>query len=86
MIALIVLGVLLLVGIIIVGGRRTQERRLEGKREEASELRDDAQTRARRAEEREALAQEQAERAKEERLAADEQLQRADKVDPDVDR
>ena len=83
---LIILGALLLVGIIIVGGRRAQAQRVESKREEAVELRQDAQMKTQRAEERQSLAEEQAERAREERREADERLQRADDVDPDVDR
>ncbi len=83
---LIILGVLLLVGIIVVGGRRAQAQRLESKRGEAAELRQDAQLQARRAEERQALAQEQAERARAERTEAEARLERADDVDPDVER
>ncbi|MBA2614893.1 MAG: hypothetical protein H0U90_03815 [Actinobacteria bacterium] len=83
---LIIVGALLLVGIIIVGGRQARTKRLDTKRGEASELRQDAQTQSRRAEERQALAEEQAERARAERQEADARLERADKVDPDVDR
>jgi FtsZ-interacting cell division protein ZipA len=83
---LIILGVLVLVGIIVVGGRRAQTQRLESKREEAAELRQDAQLQARRAEERQALAEEQAERAHAERAEAEARLERADDVDPDVER
>ena len=83
---LIIVGVLLLVGIIVVGGRRAKDKRVESKRGEAAELREEGQTQAQRALERERIADEQAERARRERLEADERLQQADKVDPDVDR
>ncbi len=83
-IALIALGVLLLVGIIVVGGRRAQERRVEGKRTEATELREEAASRAQRADERERVAEEEAERARRERELADDRVHRADEVDPDA--
>jgi Tfp pilus assembly protein PilO len=65
---------------------RGRQRRLEGKRVEATELRQEAQSRVQRADERQALAEEQAERARRERAEAESRLERADEVDPDVDR
>jgi FtsZ-interacting cell division protein ZipA len=82
---LIILGVLLLVGIIVVGGRGARERRLEGKRVEATELRREAQGRAESADQRERFAAEEAERARREREAAETHAARADEIDPDVD-
>lgn len=82
---LIVLGVLLLVGIIIVGGRNARTKRLEGKRVEATELRRDAQQQGEQAEQRESFATEEADRARREREAARERARRADEVDPDVE-
>ena len=83
---LIILGALIVVGIIVVGGRRAQTQRVEARREEAAGLRQDAQLQARRADERHSLAEEQAERARREREEAEARLERADDVDPDVDR
>jgi hypothetical protein len=80
---LIAVGAVVVLGVLLVGGRRARERRLESKRSEAAELRADASTRAARAEEREALAEEQAERARRERVEADEVARRADEIDPD---
>jgi FtsZ-interacting cell division protein ZipA len=82
---LIILGVLLLIGIIVVGGRAARERQLEGKRAEATELRREAQERSESAEQRERFAAEEADRARREREAAEERARRADEVDPDVD-
>ena len=58
---LIVLGALVLVAVLLFGGRRAKERRVVQRREQARELRQEAEVRRRRAEEREAVAQEQAE-------------------------
>lgn len=85
LIILIVVGVLVVLAIAFFVSRRARERQLEGKREEAQELRATADQQAQRAEERAALAEEQAERARRERVEADEQLRRADEVDPDVE-
>jgi FtsZ-interacting cell division protein ZipA len=82
---LIILGVLLLVGIIVVGGRSARERRLEGKRVEATELRHESEQRAESAEQRERFAAEEADRARREREAAEEHARRADEIDPDVE-
>ena len=82
---LIILGVLLLVGIIVVGGRAAREKKLEGKRVEATELRREAQQQSESAEQRERMAAEEADRARREREAAEERARRADEIDPDVD-
>ena len=84
-IALIVIGAVVLVALLVLAGRRGRERQLESKRSEATELRQEAGVRARRAEERAALAEEQAERARQERAAADATARRADEVDPDIE-
>jgi flagellar biosynthesis/type III secretory pathway M-ring protein FliF/YscJ len=81
---LIVIAVLVAVAVFFVAPR-LRERRLEGRREEASELRSDAADQARRAEERETVAEEPAERARRERADAEERARRADELDPDVD-
>jgi hypothetical protein len=60
-------------------------RRLESKREEAGELRDQARVSERRAEQAELAAEEQAEAAKRERALAQERAERARDVDPDAD-
>jgi Flp pilus assembly protein TadB len=81
----IAVAAILLVGLVIFGGRRARERQIENKRVEAHELRQEADMRARRAEERELVAQEQAEQAQRERSGAEEAAERARRVDPDVD-
>jgi hypothetical protein len=48
-ILLIVAGVVVVLAVLFFGGRRARERRLEGRREEANELRAEASQRARRA-------------------------------------
>src|ERR687898_759616 len=83
-IVLIVVAVVVAVSLLFLTPR-LRERRLEGRREEASELRSDAADQARRAEERETVAEEEAERARRERAEAEERARRADEVDPDVD-
>jgi flagellar biosynthesis/type III secretory pathway M-ring protein FliF/YscJ len=82
---LIVVIAIVVIGVFVFAGRRAQTRRLEGKREEAQELRSGASDQARRAQEREELAEEQAERARRERQEAEERLRRADEVDPDTE-
>jgi FtsZ-interacting cell division protein ZipA len=82
---LIILGVLLLVGIIVVGGRSARERKLETRRAEATNLRAEAQQQSERAAHREQLAAEEADRARREREAAEARAARADELDPDVD-
>jgi uncharacterized protein HemX len=84
-IVLIVIAAIVVIGVFVFAGRRAQERRLEGKREEAQELRSDASEQAQRAEERQQLAEEQAERARRERAEAEERARRADELDPDID-
>lgn len=84
-ILIIVVGGLVLAGL-AWAATRGRERRVESKRVEAGELRQEAQVRTQRADEREGIAQEQAEQARRERLEAESELERADKVDPDSDR
>ncbi len=81
----IAVAAVLLVGLVIFAGRRARDRRIENKRVEARELRQEAEMRGRRAEERELVAQEQAEQAQRERRGAEEAAERARRVDPDVD-
>jgi C4-dicarboxylate-specific signal transduction histidine kinase len=81
---LVVIAVLILLALLILG-RRQRERRLEGKREEAGQLRDQARVSERRAQEAELAAEEQAEVARRERAAAQQRAERARDVDPDVD-
>ena len=83
-IIVIVVAAAIVLGLILwaVLGRN---RRIEKRREEASGLREEAQTRTRRAQQAELAAVEHAKRAKEEREAAEHHLARAQEVDPDVD-
>jgi F0F1-type ATP synthase membrane subunit b/b' len=83
---ILVIAALLVLVIALVAGRRAKERQLEGRREEAQELRSDAEAQAYRADERASIAEEQAEQARRERADAEEQARRADELDPDVER
>lgn len=80
---LIAIGALVLLAVLLLGGRRAKEKRTVQKREEAHELRREAEVRTQRAEEREAVAQEQADEARAERKQAAEVAERAGRVDPD---
>ena len=72
----IVIGAIILIALIVLLSRAARNKRLEGRREEAGELRREAQTRTLRAERQQASADEQQARAKqaegeaEERAAA----------------
>ena len=82
----IIAAAVIVVLLLLWAATRGRQRRLETKRLEAGELRQEAELRARRADERQALAEEQAEAARRERVEAESRLERADQVDPDVDR
>lgn len=84
-IIVLIIGVLIALAIAFVLSRRARERQLEGRREEASELRSTAEDQTQRAEQRASLAEEQAEQARRERAEGEERLRRADELDPDVD-
>jgi FtsZ-interacting cell division protein ZipA len=85
LIIILVIGAIVVLLVALFVGRRMRDRRLEGKRVEATELRQEADERARHAAERESLAEEQAERARRERAEAEAQARRADEIDPDAD-
>jgi FtsZ-interacting cell division protein ZipA len=78
---LIAIGALVVLGLVVFGARRNRE--TAQRREQARELRQDADTRTRQAEERERVAQEQVQQAKEARKVAAEVGARADHIDPD---
>jgi FtsZ-interacting cell division protein ZipA len=78
---LIAIGALVVLGFVVFGSRRKREE--TQRREQAQELRQEADTRMRQAEERERVAQEQVEQAKEARKVAAEVGARADHIDPD---
>jgi flagellar biosynthesis/type III secretory pathway M-ring protein FliF/YscJ len=84
-IIVLIIGVLIALAIAFVLSRRARERQLEGRREEATELRSTAEDQTQRAEQRASLAEEQAEQARRERAEAEERLRRADELDPDAD-
>ena len=81
----IAVGALIVLGLLLVSGRKARERRLDSKREEASNLRRQAETKAQRAEHRASVAEELSQRATVERQEAVVAARRADEVDPDVD-
>ena len=78
---LIAIGMLVVLGVVVFGARRNRDK--TQRREQAQELRQEADTHTRQAEERERVAQEQVEQAKEARRVAAEVGGRADRVDPD---
>jgi Flp pilus assembly protein TadB len=71
-IVLIIIAAIVLVGIIVVGGRRARERQLDSKRSEAAQLRTEADRGTSQAAERAKLAEEQAQQAEQERAKAEE--------------
>ena len=80
---LIAIGAVLVLGALVFGVRSSREK--TQRREQAQELRQEADTRTRQAEERERVAQEQVQQAKEARKVAAEVGARADHIDPDSD-
>jgi FtsZ-interacting cell division protein ZipA len=84
-IVLIVIGALIVIGVLLFGGRRARERRFEAKREEAGELRTQAEEAAGRAQVREETARREAAQATADRELAEERARRADDIDPDTD-
>ena len=85
LIILIAIAAIVVLAIAFVAWRRAQERRIEGKREEARELRTQAEVQAHRADALASLAEEEAEQAERERVEAREHAKRADELDPDVE-
>jgi F0F1-type ATP synthase membrane subunit b/b' len=84
-IVLIVVGALVVLAIIAFAATKARGRRLDQRREEAQEVRVEAQAKARRAEQARLSAEEQAERARKEQAAAAELHGKANELDPDVD-
>jgi FtsZ-interacting cell division protein ZipA len=85
-IVLIVIGAVILIALVLLGGRRARERQLEGKRVEADELRTQSEEVAQRAQVREETARKEAAQAAADREMAEERARRADEIDPDTDR
>lgn len=81
---MIVIALAVVVIAIFFAIRRGREKRVEQKRIEAGQLRDEAEERLARAGQREAVAQQEGERARRERAAAEDAVRRAEDVDPDV--
>jgi flagellar biosynthesis/type III secretory pathway M-ring protein FliF/YscJ len=78
---LIAIGVLVVLGIVVFAAKGNREK--TQRREQAQELRQEADTRTQQAEERERVAEEQVRQAKEARKVAAEVGARADHIDPD---
>lgn len=78
---LIAIGVLVVLGLVVFGARRNRER--AQRREQAQQLRQEADTRTQQAMERERVAEEQVRQAREARKVAAEVGARADHIDPD---
>jgi uncharacterized protein HemX len=77
----IAIGVLIVLGLVVFGMRRGREK--AQRREQAQQLRQEADTRTQQALERERVAEEQAKQARESRRVAAEVGARADQIDPD---
>lgn len=84
-VVLIVLGIVILALLVAMLVKKGRDRRLEGRREEAGELRETARRHQIRAEREEAEAQERAARAQQAKAEAREHSERAADVDPDAD-
>ena len=84
-IVLIVVAAIVVLAIIAYAATRARGRKLEERRQEAQDVRVEAQTKARRAEQARLAAEEQAERSRKEQLAAAELHQKANELDPDVE-
>jgi C4-dicarboxylate-specific signal transduction histidine kinase len=83
-IILIVVAVIVVLAVVAFFARRQRARQLDQKRLEASEHREQADTRGRKAEQARLAAEEQADRARKEQTAAEEHRQQAEEIDPDV--
>ena len=81
----IAVAAIVVLAIVLVVVSRARERRLEQKREEATELRRQSEAKLQRSEHRSSVADDLADRARLERREAEVAAQRADEVDPDVD-
>jgi flagellar biosynthesis/type III secretory pathway M-ring protein FliF/YscJ len=77
-------AIVVLIAVALILWRNTGTRRLEKKRAQAGELRQEAQRRMGTAGQREAAARQEMKGARREREAAEDALRRADDVDPDV--
>lgn len=82
-VVLIVIALIVIAGVVIAA-RKRNEVRLEERRAEAQDHREDAEVTARRAEQARLEAEEQADRARLQQEAADDLRRRADEIDPDV--
>jgi hypothetical protein len=81
----IVIAEVIMLAVLLFGGRRAKEKRPVQSRAQAQELRQEAGARTRRVEQREALAEEQAAQAHEERKQAAKVAEPAARVHPDRD-
>ena len=79
----IIIAAAVVVGLIAVAAWRRRHRQLQERREQAHDLRQQAQHRHSRAKERETMAEELVERAKAERKEGDKAAAQAAEVDPD---
>ena len=77
----IAIGALIVLGLVVFGVRRGPDK--AERREQARQLRQEADTRTQQAEERERVAEEQVKQARESRRVAAEVGARADDIDPD---
>jgi biopolymer transport protein ExbB/TolQ len=84
-IVLIIVAAVVVLAIVAWAATRARGRKLEERRQEAQEVRMEAQTTGRRAERARLAAEEQAERARKEQLHAAELHDKANELDPDVE-
>jgi Flp pilus assembly protein TadB len=85
LIIVIVVAAIVVLALALWAATRGRERRLESRRVEAGEQREQAELAAQQAEERELAAREELDRAERERAVARGHSARADELDPDVD-
>jgi hypothetical protein len=85
LIVVIALAAVLAVGVVVWALERGRARKLEERRAEAGEHREEAELRAIRARERREAAEAELERADREHAVAQAHARRADELDPDVD-
>ena len=84
-IVIAVVAVIVIAAVIFGISGSMKRRRIEKKRAQATELRQESSAGFARAKERQSLADEQAQRAKQERVAAQQAAERAHAIDPDTE-
>jgi flagellar biosynthesis/type III secretory pathway M-ring protein FliF/YscJ len=84
-IVIAIVAVVVIAAVLFAISGSMKRRRIEKRRAQAADLRQESSAQFGRAKERQALADEQAQRAKQERVAAQQAAERAHEIDPDTD-